>query len=273
MAATLLHVLLAMLVLVVPHARSAPFPTALPYQWQCTITQTFGSLNYSLVYEEYGALGSYGASASWFWYSMFQTIGRYGNRQTAEFTQLAGDGVATDPYYYQPYYARYTVASTSTAEACYGITPVQMGYLAYMHSRAIWTTLAWPAIAWTDGGVVSVPEREMQGNVWSSNTLLILTQDGSVCLANASCWVNGSSPFFSSPASLLPAPAFHLQELVDMAWILAQGNFQSNITSMAAYVRSYSVSDEMPLANWTNSQIPGQHQHSQAQHCTPPHVH
>ena len=260
---SILFVLLALvLVLVIPRAASAPFPTALPWQWQCTITQAFGSMNYSLVYEEYGALGSFGASTSWFWYSMYQTIGRYGNRQTAEFTQLTGDGLATDPYYLQMYYARYTIGSTSTAETCYGLTPVQLGYLAYMHSRAIWTTLAWPAIAWTDGGLVSVPEREMQGNVWTSNTLLILTQDGSVCLANASCWVNGSSPFFPSPASLLSGPAFHLQELVDMAWILGQGSYQSNITAMAAYVRSYSVSDEMPLANWTNTQIPGPQQHS-----------
>ena len=189
---------------------------------------------------------------------MFQSIGRYSSRYTSEFTQISGCALSSvcssAPYNSIPYKPYHQTWDTSTG-ACTNY-PVNLQYLAYMHSRAIWTTLgAFPYIAWQYNGVAPMQDRQYSASSWSSSTVLILTPDGSVCLVSGACTPNNGSAYFGSPAQgVLTPPLWPLQELVDMNFAVDSNQYQSNITSITAYTLTGSTAYSL-LANWGPSSV------------------
>ena len=171
----------------VPSLSAVSLPSV-PSEYQTTVEFNFGTLGYTLSYDE-----SYSASLG-----LLRTDGRYDSRGTIEFTTYtAGSTVMKS-----------INSSASSPCTAYTLSSAQNASLLYAPTYALWQLMSYSGFSWTNLGQDQIGDREVNSTHYQSGTYT-LSSDDVFCDASGNCDTQGTGAY--------PTPAWDLLELIDFS--------------------------------------------------------
>ena len=158
---------------------------AVPSEYQTTVEFNFGTLGYTLAYDE-----SYSQQLG-----LLRTDGRYGGRGVIEFTTYTASSTTM------------RAINTSASDPCaaYALTSAQNASLLYAPTYALWQLMNYSGFTWSNLGQDQIGDRETNSTHYQSGTYT-LTSDDIFCDAAGNC-----------DSSVYPTPPWDLLEMVDMS--------------------------------------------------------
>ena len=155
---------------------------AVPSEYQTTVEFNFGTLGYTLSYDE-----SYSASLG-----LLRTDGRYDGRGTIEFTTFSSTGAVM----------KSINDSSATPCTAYSLTAAQNASLLYAPTYALWQLMNYSAFSWTNLGQDQIGDRETNSTHYQSG-VYSLTSSDVFCDASGNCDTQGSGVYATPPWDML----------------------------------------------------------------------
>ena len=162
----------------------------LPTEYSCTVEYNFGTLGYTLSYDEY-----YSKSLG-----ILRTDGRYDDRGVIELTQYNNNGNVT-----------FKVVDPSALTPCtaYSLTAAQNASLLYAPAYSLFQLMNYSGWTFSNQGYSSMGDRQVNATYWTTPTYT-LSSDDIFCDENNLCdSTDGSGTYAMPPWDLL--------ELIDPA--------------------------------------------------------